>query len=210
MTLSDRDGWLDRWQALHGGFDPRTANPFLRRWLAFVYALARPLADTGIHPHVLTGLSLLAAAGVLVTPLWAGVLLVLLSAVLDGLDGCVAVLQDRASRWGYVLDSAVDRCCDLLFVMVMVQIGGPVGLAAACGFGIFLLEYVRARAGNAGAGEVGAVTVAERPTRVLVTAFALALGQGEAGLWVLTAFTAVGLVQLVLGIRRQLAGSVDS
>ncbi len=203
MTLLDRDEFLARWQVLHGGYDPGTGSPFVRRWLALVHLLARPLAGAGVRPAVLTGLSLVAAAAAVVTPPWAGVLLVLASALLDGLDGCVAVLQDRASRAGYVLDSAVDRCCDTLFVVAMVRAGGTLELGAACGFGVFLLEYVRARAGNAGAGDLGAVTVAERPTRVLVTAAALALGQGGAGLWALTALTAVGLVQLVDGVRRR-------
>jgi CDP-diacylglycerol--glycerol-3-phosphate 3-phosphatidyltransferase len=203
VTQLDRDGWLDGWQALHGGYDPRR-NPVVGRWLSLVFAVGRPVARVGVHPDVLTWLSLVAALGLLVTPAWAGLLLVLVSAVLDSLDGCVAVLQGRASRWGYVLDSAVDRCCDALFVAAIVVHGGTVELGIGCGFGVFLLEYVRARAGNAGAGDIHAVTVAERPTRVLVTAGALALGLGTAGLWVLTALTAVGLVQLVVTIRRQL------
>ena len=40
---------------------------------------------------------------------------------------------------------------------------------------VFLLEYLRARAGNAGFDEVGVVTVAERPTRVIVLAPTLAV-----------------------------------
>ncbi len=81
-------------------------------------------------------------------------------------------------------------------------------------FAIFLLEYLRARAGNAGFDEVGVVTVAERPTRVIVLAPTLAV----CGLWpegasiaavagpaVLLGLTAVGVAQLGVVVRRALA-----
>ncbi len=185
--------WLEGWQQLH----QVAPAPLVRRWLTLVHRVGAPLARTGVHPDVLTLLSLLAAGAVLAVPAWAGVLLVLLSAVLDGLDGCVAVLQGRASRWGYVLDSTVDRCCDALFVVAMVAAGGDLELGFWCAFAVLLLEYVRARAG-----EVLVVTVAERPTRVLVTAFALGLGRGGLGLWVLLGLTVVGLLQLGVALRR--------
>ncbi|MGZ6827243.1 MAG: CDP-alcohol phosphatidyltransferase family protein, partial [Mycobacteriales bacterium] len=186
--MSPPEPFVARWSELHGGLDP---SPLVRRWLAVVSRLGAPLARAGVHPDALTWASLGAAALVLAVPGPLGALLVLLSALLDGLDGTVAVLQDRVGRSGHVLDSAVDRCGEALFVLALVRVGGPAGLGAACGFGVLLLEYVRARAG-----EVLAVTVAERPTRVLVTAAALALHRGTAGLAVLTALTAVGLGQL--------------
>jgi phosphatidylglycerophosphate synthase len=185
--------WLEGWQQLHGV----APTPLVRRWLALVHRLAAPLARTGVHPDVLTLGSLVAAGAVLAVPAWAGVPLVLASALLDGLDGCVAVLQGRASRWGSVLDSTVDRCCDVLFVLAMVSAGGSIALGFGCAFAVLLLEYVRARAG-----EVLVVTVAERPTRVLVTVFALGLSVGEVGLWVLLGLTAVGVVQLGVALRR--------
>lgn len=190
MTLQ---GWLDGWQDLHGV----APSPLVRRWLVLVHRLGSPLARTGVHPDVLTFLSLVSAGAVLLVPSWAGVLLVVLSSGLDGLDGCVAVLQQRASRRGYVLDSTVDRCCDVLFVVAMVRVGGPLEVGAAGGFAVLLLEYIRARAG-----EVLVVTIAERPVRVLVTVFALALDQGAVGLWVLTGLTAAGLLQLGAAVRR--------
>ena len=174
-----------------------TPSPLVRRWLALVHVVGRPLAGTGVHPDVLTGLSLAAAAAAVAVPPWAGALLVLLSALLDGLDGCVAVLQGRPSRWGYVLDSAVDRCCEALFVLAMVRADGSLEIGFGCLFAMLLLEHVRARAG-----EVLVLTIAERPTRVLVTALALGASQGLAGLWVLTGLTLVGLAQLLAVARR--------
>lgn len=81
----------------------------------------------------------------------------------------------------------------------------------ACGAGVVLLEYTRARAGNAGGDEVGTVTVAERPVRLLVPVSGLLLGLPTAALVVLTSLSAAGLVQLLVALRRQLAtGSADT
>lgn len=188
-----RQAWYDGWQDVHGV----APSPLVRRWLALVHVAGRPLARTGVHPDLITAAALGSAAAVLAVPAWAGVLLVLLSAYLDGLDGCVAVLQGRATRRGQLLDSTADRCSEALFVLAMVWAGGDLLVGYACLLSVVLLEHVRAQAG-----EVLVITVAERPTRVLVTAFALGLGQGLVGLWVLLGFTVVGLVQLAVVARR--------
>ena len=220
--IQTRDGYFDRWAELHGGYDPRSGNPWLRGWLSLVFLLARPLARRGAHPDVLTLLSLVVAAAVVVLADAGGRWLLLAawvlaaSGLLDNLDGCVAVLQRRTSRWGYVLDSVVDRVVDAAYLVAMVLVGAPVELAVACGFLFFLLEYTRARAGNAGGDGVGVVTMAERPTRVIVLAVAL-LAAGvvvqhgallvTAGTAVLTVMTLLAVCQLLVVVRRQLLAS---
>lgn len=217
--IADRDGYFDRWQVLHGGYDPRTGNPWLRGWLTMVFTIARPLARRGVQPDVLTISSIWLAGAVFVPAsiggrwaMLAGWLLVA-SGLFDTLDGCVAVLEDRTTRWGYVLDSAVDRVNDAVYLTAVVSVGAPFGLAVACGFGFFLLEYLRARAGNAGGDEVGRVTVGERPNRVIFLAASIHFGGvfvahkvfvATFGLSVLTALTAIALVQLTVTVRRQL------
>jgi phosphatidylglycerophosphate synthase len=190
------------WSALHGGLTP---SPLVRRYLRLVHRPAVPVARTGVHPDVLTVASLAVVVPALWVPAVAAAGLVLLSGLLDALDGSVALLQARASRWGYVLDSLVDRLCDGVILGALVVDGAPAGLAVACGALIGLLEYTRARAGNAGADEVGTITVAERPVRLLVPVSGLLLGQPTAALWVLTTLTAVALVQLLIAVRDQLA-----
>jgi CDP-diacylglycerol--glycerol-3-phosphate 3-phosphatidyltransferase len=190
------------WSRLHGDLDP---SPLVRRYLRVVHRLAGPVARTGVHPDLLTVASLAVAVPVLWVPAPVAAVLVLLSAVLDALDGGVALLQGRPTRWGYVLDSVVDRLVDGLVLGALVVAGGPPGLAVGCGAAVVLLEYTRARAGNAGGDEVGAVTVAERPVRLLVPVSGLLLASPTLALWVLTALTAVGLVQLLLAVRGQLA-----
>jgi CDP-diacylglycerol--glycerol-3-phosphate 3-phosphatidyltransferase len=220
QPVPDRDGYFDRWSATHGGYDPRTGSVWVRGWLSIVLVLARPLARRGVQPDVVTWSSLWLALVVLaladVGGLWAVLagVLVVASALLDSLDGGVAVLEDRQTAWGYVLDSVVDRCSDVVWVLAAVALGCPVGLALAVVVALFLLEYLRARAGNAGFGEVGTVTVAERPTRAIVLAPTLAVCgllpayadvASVAGPAVLLCLTLVGLVQLGVVVRRTLA-----
>ena len=216
--LPSLDGYLDRWQAGHG-YDPRAGSVWVRGWLTGVYRLARPLARTGVRPDVLTvwtvvlSLSVLAAAAEGGRWRMLAAWLLVFSGIGDSLDGAVAVMTQRATRWGYVLDSLVDRVNDVIYVLAVVVAGAPPWLGVVCAFSFFCLEYLRARAGNAGAGEVQAVTVGERPNRVafcaaglycsgLFLASAAAIATGA--LAALTALTTVGLVQLTIAVRRHL------
>ena len=217
--IPDRAGYFTRWSALHGGYDPMVGSVFLRGWLSLVWWLCRPLARRGVHPDVLTVSSVWLTLAVFVPAeaggrwLLSACLLMVLSGLFDSLDGCVAVLTDRSTAWGYVLDSVVDRVNDALFLVVIVLAGAPLRLAVLCGFLTLLLEYLRARAGNAGRGEIGRITVGERPNRVIFLSAGLLVGglftghQTLAALGALTAltvFTTVGLGQLTMAVRRQL------
>lgn len=218
---ADRAGYFDQWQRLHGGYDPRTGSVWLRGWLTMVHAIARPLARFGVQPDVVTISSMWLAGLVLVLSqlggrwwIAAGWTMVA-SGLFDTLDGCVAVLEERTSAWGYVLDSVVDRCNDGIYLVAVVAVGCPVWLAVSCGFGFFLLEYLRARAGNAGGDEVGRITMAERPTRVILLApsihfsgvfLSLSRTLSALGPAVLLAMTSISVVQLGLAVRRSLAG----
>ena len=222
--IPSREEYFDEWSVLHGGYDPRTGNPWLRGWLTMVYAIARPLARRGVQPDVLT-ISAIWLAGAVFVPaeiggrwaMLAGWVLVL-SGLFDTLDGCVAVLEKRTTRWGYVLDSAVDRVNDVIYLAAVVSVGAPLELSVACGFGFFFMEYVRARAGNAGGDEVGRITLAERPQRVIFLSASIHFGgvfldQRElvatTGMAVITAMTAFAIVQLLVTVRRQLLALPD-
>jgi CDP-diacylglycerol--glycerol-3-phosphate 3-phosphatidyltransferase len=131
----------------------------------------------------------------------------------DNLDGAVAILRDRVSRWGFVVDSLADRAADAAYLLAFWWVGAAGGLCAAAGAGVVLLEYTRARAGNAGMGEIGVVTVGERPTRVVVTvAFLLAAGLfgddaaggADLGAAAVLGVTLLGSAQLLVVVRRTL------
>lgn len=213
------DEHLALWRRLHGGYDPGSSR-VVAGWLRIVYPLARPLAAAGLHPDALTAWGVWVSALVVAVAAQGGGwrvaagLLVVAAGVGDALDGAVAALTGRASRWGHVLDSLADRVSDVAFVAAVGLVGAPGWLAAATAVGIMLLEYVRARAASVSGDEIGAVTVGERPSRVIVCAATLvavgvapgaAAGLATAGLSVLAALTAAGLAQLLLAIRRSLA-----
>jgi len=216
---ADRGSYFDRWQEMHGGYDPRTGSAWLRGWLTMVHGIARPLARIGVQPDVVTISSIWLAGLVLVLAdvggrwwIAAGWVMVA-SGLFDTLDGCVAVLEDRTTKWGYVLDSVVDRVTDCMFLVAVVIVGCPVWLAVSCGFAFFLMEYLRARAGNAGGDEVGRITMAERPTRVILLSPSIHfsgvfLGLSDVlpviGPSVLLAMTTISIGQLGVAVRRQL------
>jgi CDP-diacylglycerol--glycerol-3-phosphate 3-phosphatidyltransferase len=218
----DREGFRSRWTALHGEV---AATGAVRGWLTVSRALASPLARLRIAPSAVTVAALLAAWAA-VLPAVAGerwplvsALLVALSGLLDGLDGPVAVLQDRVSRWGYVLDSVSDRVAEAGFGVSLYVAGAPGWLAAGwVGVG-WLQEYLRARAVAAGMTGIEVVTVSERPTRIAVAAMFL-LGAGvypQVGqAWVTVGAAAgllagtAGLVQLLVVVRRVVGGSAGS
>ncbi len=216
--LPDRADYLRRWAPLHGGYEP-AAGSLAGRWLSIAYAAARPLAARGVSPNALTawGVLVSAAAAVVASPggRWplAAAGLVVVAGLLDNLDGAVAILTRHTSRWGFVLDSLADRLSDAAYLVSLWLLGAPGPVCVAGGGLMGLQEYARARAGNAGMGEVGVITVWERPTRVILTA-GLLLGSGllpgsadlivTAGAAAWVGLGAIGLTQLLVVIRRAL------
>ena len=218
--MLSREEYLAAWSRWHG--DARTDTALVRGWLTAAHTLARPLA--GLPPVVATAVGLL-VAGVAVVPAAAGGpwlvaagLLVGLSGLLDSLDGALAIGTGRASRRGFVLDSVVDRLSEVAFAIALWVAGAPGWLAVAFGALCWLPDYLRARAGQAGVRETGALSVWERPTRVILTGFTLGGAGVAAGVVadaagpVVTTGTAAGallgavaVVQLGFSLRRMLA-----
>jgi CDP-diacylglycerol--glycerol-3-phosphate 3-phosphatidyltransferase len=189
------------WSALHGGLPPTGVVGW---WLRLVRPVAAALR--GVRPLALTVAGLLlgwlavwpAAAG------WPalGALLIVVAACCDALDGAVAVLAGRASAFGAVADAVADRLTEVAYALALWSAGAPAwACGAACGLGL-LHEYARERAGRP-----VAVTVNERPTRVLFAAFGL-LGAAvvpASARWVplcWVAVAALGLGQLLRALAR--------
>ncbi|MCM4081559.1 CDP-alcohol phosphatidyltransferase family protein [Paractinoplanes hotanensis] len=210
------DDYAGAWSRLHGGFDPRQANFLVRGWVRIAYAVGSWLGRHRVGPMAVTTAGLLICflvpASVLLLDrpgVFLAAVLVLAAALADGLDGAVAVLTGRTTRLGYVYDSVADRLGELAWLAAFWLAGAPGWLVVTAGAASWLQEYARARATAAGMSEIGVVTVAERPTRVLVTIFGLLAAFAYAPL--ITAATAVWLalaavagLQLLLAIRRAL------
>lgn len=214
----DRDAYLQQWSTLHGGARP---TGIVGGWLRIVHAVAAPLARLRMPPDAVTLLGLLIAgsAPLLASLGRAGVLgaalVIALSGLFDSLDGAVAVMTGRTSRWGAVLDAVTDRISDAAFVATLWVVGAPVAACVAAVALCWLQEYARARAGGAGMTEVGVLTVDERPTRVVVVVmFLLASaarpddlpGWATLGAWALVVLGVIGCAQLLVVVRRTLGG----
>jgi phosphatidylglycerophosphate synthase len=214
----DRATYLQQWSTLHGGARP---TGVVGGWLRIVHVAASPLARLRVPPDAVTLLGLLIACSApLLASLgrWgvlAGALVIALSGLFDSLDGAVAVMTGRTSRWGAVLDAVADRISDAAFVTTLWVVGAPASVCVAAVGLCWLQEYARARAGGAGMTEVGVLTLNERPTRVVVVVmFLLATvarpdddpGWATLGAWALVGLGVIGLVQLLVVIRRTLGG----
>jgi phosphatidylglycerophosphate synthase len=206
-VLSRRE-YLAAWSRWHGGTD--TDRTLVRCWLSTAYGLARPLV--WLPPLAATAAGLLVAAAAVVPAaagggwLVAAGVLVGLSGLLDSLDGALAIGTGRASRRGFVLDSVVDRLTEVAYAAALWVAGAPGWLAAGYGALCWLPDYLRARAGQAGVPETGALSVWERPTRVLMTGFTLGGAGVMAGagldVAVVVGGTAVGVLLGVVGVAQ--------
>jgi phosphatidylglycerophosphate synthase len=171
--LPDRSAYRARWTDLHGGAEVGDSR-VTAAWLTLVEGAARPLARRNVPADALTALGVV-LAGVAPPAAWAGGRWRLLSGgavaasgFADGLDGSVAVLSGAETGWGFVLDSLADRAADALQLLAFRATGASARLTVVAGAGVMLLEYARARAAAAGFGEIGTITVGERPVRVAI------------------------------------------
>jgi phosphatidylglycerophosphate synthase len=188
---------------LHGGFDVGGSQVVVSGWMRLSYATGRLLARLRLSPSTVTavGLVLSLAVPLVVLPrgvwLFAAAGLVFLSALADSSDGAVAIMTGRTSGIGSFYDSLADRMSEAAWLLALWLLGAPGLLVAACGGLAWLHEYARARAALAGMPGVGAVTVAERPTRVLLVIAALVAG----GLvWFVSPRLTPGLITVIVSV----------
>jgi CDP-diacylglycerol--glycerol-3-phosphate 3-phosphatidyltransferase len=211
----DRADYLDQWSVLHGGARP---TGVVGGWLRVVHAVASPFVRLRVPPDVVTLLGLVVAfcapllAGQGRAGLVAAALVVFLSGLVDSLDGDVAVMTGRVTRWGAVLDALADRVSDAAFVAALWVAGAPTAVCVAAVAVAWLHEYLRARAQGAGMVGVGTLTIAERPTRVIVVGMFLLASAARPeqpwptmGSWALVGLGVVGLAQLGVVVRRTLS-----
>jgi CDP-diacylglycerol--glycerol-3-phosphate 3-phosphatidyltransferase len=191
---------------------------------AFVTGLVTPLARLllrlRISPDAVTVVGTL---GVVVAALWffpqgrlfAGVVVVTAFVFSDLLDGTMARLSGRTSRWGAFLDSTLDRMGDsaifgglVLHYAHVVESQVLAALALYCLVTGWLTSYTRARAESLGyQAKVGLAARADRLVAVLVAAgLSDLLGVPailEVTLWVLAAASTLTVVQRILTVRAQ-------
>jgi len=169
------------------------------------------LAKIGIAPNAITtvGLALsIVVAWVLATGhFFLGGFLVLFSGAFDMLDGAVARLTGKTSRFGGVLDSTFDRVSEGALLLGLLAYYADRGgqqeilLIGAALLGSVMTSYVRARAEGAGLKcEVGVFT---RPERVILLAIGLIANQMLVILWILAVLSNLIALQRLLHVWQQ-------
>jgi phosphatidylglycerophosphate synthase len=158
-----KDEFFSIWRRLHGDAN---ISGIVKGWLSISYLVVKPLSKARVTPNVLTMFGLL--FGVLLyanaETFWAPALLVL-SLICDGIDGSLAIVTNKSTKWGAILDSTVDRLTEIFWVLALYKIGADLKLLIIVLLSASVQEYVRARAAGLGVSEVGIVTFAERPVR---------------------------------------------
>jgi CDP-diacylglycerol--glycerol-3-phosphate 3-phosphatidyltransferase len=201
MSVITREQFRDQWSELHNSA-PTTG--IVGRWLAISYRFGLLCTLLRVTPNVLTSLGLVSAAGVALTSksLWA-IALIVISLFFDGIDGSVAIFQNRTSNWGALLDSVVDRISEALWLYALYVIGIPAYLCIALWLVASIQEYMRARVSSLGVKDLGLVTITERPVRasfifIVLIAWHLDLPGLEIAAWVFlgaSLFSAVSVMR---------------
>ena len=201
------------WSKLHGDAEP---SSLIRLWLKFMFKVTSLLLR--FTPNFITLFSGLLAIGLVAltqyTELYLLVALgIFLLGVLDGVDGALAVRRNLVSNWGSFLDSLVDRLVDVAILVILVQLGANPVLAVIAGTVTLIHEYMRARAASVGFALIGKITVAEKPTRIIlgfVALIAIAYDSSRAqtfaqiSCWVWLVLASIGFAQLFVVYRREL------
>ncbi len=194
--------------------------------MRIINAMVRALASAGIPPNVLTtiGVIINLACGVLFgfgEFFWAGIVLIVAN-LFDMLDGNVARLTGRVTRYGGFLDSTLDRLSDMgsfLGIMIFYSRMTPehsvlnVGLAGVGMVASVLVSYTTAR--SEGMGVKANVGFLQRPERVVLFIIgALSTWDWSSThflanrmpqvLWVLAVGSVWTLIQRMIFIRREL------
>jgi CDP-diacylglycerol--glycerol-3-phosphate 3-phosphatidyltransferase len=161
-------------------------------------SIGRTLARWNISPNGVTYLGLLLTVGVAVLAAlgeirWAGIAYIFAGAC-DAMDGTLARVSGRGSRFGAFLDSTIDRFEEsIVFVGLAVHyalVGGgeiEIPLILVVTVGSLMVSYTRARAEAVGVTcKVGLMT---RPPRVAIMIVGMVLEQVLVALIVLAATT---------------------
>lgn len=172
--------------------------------------IIRFISRSGVTPNMLTSLGLLLNVGVAAIlsqgHFAAGGLLLIGASLLDALDGSLARLTGRSSRFGAFFDSTLDRYSEaivyggLLFYFSSQSARAESLLVYAAIVGSLMVSYTRARA--EGLGLECRVGLATRVERVVLASLGLVLGWVSLMLWLVTILAHLTALQRMLYIWR--------
>lgn len=172
-------------------------------------AVARLISVTGVTPNAVTVIGFFLTGGVAVVIgagySFLGGILVIFAGLFDMLDGALARVSSRKTKFGAFLDSTLDRYSEALLLAGVLWASPDLQTAmliVAVLSGSLLVSYARARAEAMSLDcEVGLLP---RPQRVVLLAAGLITGWIIPALWILAIFTHVTTVQRILHVRKLL------
>ena len=166
-----RDEFFSMWSSLHNNA-PTTG--IVGGWLRISYRLAHVANRLHLTPNGLTLLGLLLSIAAMPSPTLA-LVLVPLSLACDGIDGSLALIQQRQSQLGALFDSLADRVAEACWLYIFYRMGAPLWAAVAMWTLGAIQEYARARITSLGVIDLGVVTPMERPMRASALFIALVI-----------------------------------
>jgi CDP-diacylglycerol--glycerol-3-phosphate 3-phosphatidyltransferase len=158
---------------------------------------ARLFSSLGVSPNVITVVGFLLMAGIAIVLaqgyfFWGGILIII-AALFDAMDGALARMMGRTSRFGAFLDSTLDRYSEaVIFLGLFIYLSGQnqrleLVLIYATIVGSLMVSYARARAEGIGIPlKDGLFT---RFERVFLLVVGLLFNQLVIVLWILAVFS---------------------
>jgi CDP-diacylglycerol--glycerol-3-phosphate 3-phosphatidyltransferase len=131
-----------------------------------------------------------------------GGLVALAASIFDMLDGRVARLRGRETKFGAFLDSTMDRYSDMLLFMGLLALYARMDrtpymvLVWVAAFGSFMTSYARARAESLI--PRCSVGLLERPERIVLLGVGALANRMVAALWIIAVLSNVTAVQRVV------------
>jgi len=176
--------------------------------------MARFVSWTGVSPNIITVIGFVLMVGVAVVLarghlVWGGILIMGV-ALFDAIDGTLARMMGRTSRFGAFLDSTLDRFSEaVIFLGLFIYFSGrgqklELYLIYATVVGSLMVSYARARAEGIGIQlKEGLFT---RLERVLLLIVGLLTNQMTLVLWLLAIFSNLTAVQRMYLVWRITGG----
>ncbi|NJE26906.1 CDP-alcohol phosphatidyltransferase family protein [Thermococcus sp. MV5] len=176
---------------------------------AYLEIIVKPLAKLGVTPNQLTFIGL--AISLLSAYFFAqgfqrnAALMLLFGSLIDALDGTLARLTGKTSRFGAFLDSTFDRLSDAA-VLFGIGYGNLVKweIIVIALVGSYLVSYERCRAELAGSGNL-AVGIAERAERLLILIITALFNRVDIGVYIVAILAWITVFQRLWEAKKRLS-----
>mgnify|MGYP000737016184 CR=1 FL=1 len=182
-------------------------------------SLALPLFKIGLKPHHLTIAGLLLSCLSLLSFLLerpyghlALISAIILSSLMDVLDGALARISKTVSKKGSFTDSLADRIADTIFILAVLPLGTASSLSSLLFLATSLIvSYTRAKGESLGV-TLSGVGLMERGERIILLIIALAIdipfnGFLEYALWAGSLLNIYTIVQRARSVMKAIASS---